>query len=495
MQRRSKAAHQTDGRLPFSDLAYHYLKAGNKEKATKYALAAGQDALSKFSNIEAARYFNYVLETVQNEPQYVSDRVTALEGLGDSLYARNLFEEATTTFETLSNFAPRSVVKFRALRKAVVSSRWRGDLMHSLELAEKARDFASLDRIEYARVRMQKGIITGLRGNWIEGLTDLEEARRVFEESNALPDLTDALVEAANFYASEVQVEKALMAVTRSLGLCEGSNDYREQAETYFIAGNVFFNCRLYQEALDCYKKAIHAGEIIGDYNKIAWAHVYSGVLLESIGDFKAAISETSIGKELSEKTDAFYIQSMAYANLTIQYSRIGDLANAQEYFEKFMKFFPEISQTGSKVAKAAGVRTKAVFLAAQNHYREAYGLFEESLELHKSTLYPRLYETIARTEYAWALAKEGNLADAEFQIEEVKKLYAELDQGVESCEVQAELWVPKKIAVGEEFDFHLEVINSTNNAIVITGVDSLFPPEFESTVLPSNLQISDFSC
>ena len=341
---------------------------------------------------------------------------------------------------------------------------------------------------------VQKGIITGLRGNLIEGLTDLEEAQRVFEESNVLTDLTNALVETANFYASEVQVEKALVAVTRSLGLCEGSNDYREQAETYFIAGNVFFNCRLYQEALDCYKKAIHAGEIIGDYNRIAWAHVYSGVLLESVGDFKEAIFETSKGKELSEKTDAFYIQSMAYANLTIQYSRIGDLANAQEYFEKFMKFFPEISQTGSKVAKAAGVRTKAVFLAAQNQYKEAYKLFEESLELHKSTLYPRLYETIARTEYAWALAKEGNSQHAEFQIEEVKKLYAELDQGVESCEVQVELWVPKRIAVGEEFDFHLEVINSTNNAIVITGVDSLFPPEFKSTVLPSNLRFHEFS-
>jgi tetratricopeptide (TPR) repeat protein len=483
---------QTGGRLPFSDLAYHYLKAGNKAKAIKYALAAGQDALSKFSNTEAARYFTYVLDTVQSEPEYIDERVIALEGLGDSFHARSLFEEATATFERLSNFATGGCVKLRALRKAVVSSRWRGDLMHSLELAERARDFASFDRLEYSRIRTHKGIITGLRGNWVEGLADLEEARHVFEESNALPDLGNVLIEAASFYASGVQVDKALFAVTRSLALSEGSNDYREQAETYFIAGNVFFNCRLYREALDCYKKAIHAGEIIGDYNKIAWAHMYSGVLLESIGDFKAAIAETSIAKELSEKTDAFYIQSMAYANLTIQYSRIDDLTNAQECFEKFMKFFPEISKTGSKVAKAAGVRTKAVFLAAQNHFGEAYALFEECLELHKSTLYPVLYETIARTEYAWALAKEGCLVDAKFQTEIVKKLYEELDQGLEQCVVQVELWAPKKIAVGDEFDFRLEVINSTKRAIVITGVDNLFPPEFKATSLSDNLKFTE---
>jgi hypothetical protein len=219
---------------------------------------------------------------------------------------------------------------------------------------------------------------------------------------------------------------------------------------------------------------------------------MYSGVLLESVGDFQAAIFETSIGRDLSEKTDAFYIQSMVYANLTIQYSRIGDLANAQECFEKFMKFFPEISKTGSKVAKAAGVRTKAVFLAAQNYFGEAYGLFEESLELHKSTLYPRLYETIARTEYAWAFAKEGRLGDAEFQTQAVKKVYAEIDQGLEDCVVQVDLWVPKKIAVGDEFDFRLEVINSTKGAIVITGVDNLFPPEFKAIGLSSNLKFTE---
>ena len=48
------------GKLQLSDLAYHYAQAGNKEKAAKYAMAAGQDELARFSNAEARKHFKYV---------------------------------------------------------------------------------------------------------------------------------------------------------------------------------------------------------------------------------------------------------------------------------------------------------------------------------------------------------------------------------------------------------------------------------------------------
>ena len=315
-----------------------------------------------------------------------------------------------------------------------------------------------------------------------------------FEEEYSLSDLADALRESANFYVSDFQVEKALRMAIRSVALCEDLKDFREQMETHFTAGNIFFNCGLNKEALDSYNKAIEVGERIGDYNTVAWVYVYSGVLLESIGGFGEAISKTLKGKELSEKTDAFYIQSMAYANLTIQYSRIGDLDHAEKCFEKFMKFFPEISRTGSKVAKGAGVRAKAVFLAAKSQYEEAYKLFEESLELHKATVYPRLYEAITRAEYAWALGKEGRAEESNKQAEEVKKLYGELEQRLKRSEVQADLVAPKKVGVDEEYSLRLDIANVTGTPVTLVRVDGFVPPEFRVTVLPSYCKLQDVS-
>jgi len=482
------------GKIQVSDLAYHYAEAGKKDKAVKYELAAGKEALAKFANNEAAKYFNYVLETVSDKSEHSTERLQALEGLGDALFARSLFEDALRVFEQVSSIAEPPAVKLRTLRKAMIASRWRGDLAHSLELANKAQDYASFDRLEYARIRALRGTISGLRGDVEQGLTDLEGALRVFEEEYSLPDLTNTLHQTANFYATEYQVEKALHAIARSVSLCENSEDIREQMETHFQAGNVFFNCRLIREALDNYEMAIKKGEIVGDYNTAAWGYVYEGVLLESIGDFTAAISKTYKGNQLAEKTDAFYIQSMAHANLTIQYSRLGDVENAKDHFEKLMKYFPEISKTGSKVAKAAIIRAKAVYLAANNQYSEASTLFEESLALHTAAFYSKLYETITRTEFAWALLKGGRTEDAQAQTKIVERIYQELDEKIGNGAVHVDLLARKKIEVCEEFPARLDVVNVTRNPVTLLRIDSFVTSDLRVGELPDDVQLQGFS-
>jgi tetratricopeptide (TPR) repeat protein len=457
-------------------------------------LEAGHDALAKFANNEAAKHFNYVLNTLPDSSENVNERTQALEGLGDSLFARSLFEDAGRIFEQVYGIIEPSVTKLRTLRKAMISSRWRGDLTHALELASKAQEYAGFDRLEYARIRALRGVITGLRGDMEAGLTDLQGALRVFEEEYSLPDLTVALKEVANFYASDYQVEKALRAATRAVALCDDSADVRQQMEIHYEAGNVFFNCRLYKEALDNYETAIKKGEIIGDYNTVAWVYVYAGLLLESIGDFAAAILKTSKGRELAEKTDAFYIQSMAHTNLTIQYSRLGDLEHAREHYKKLMEYYPEISKRGSKVAKAAVIRANAVFLAATEQYVESNKLFEDCLTLHTATFYSRLYETIARTEYAWALAKEGRIEDAQTQTRKVEKIYEELNEKIAKNIVQADLLARKKVEIGEEFTARLDVINLTKSPVTLVSIDGFVTSDLRIASLPTGMYVQDFS-
>ncbi len=91
--------------LPVNDLAYHYAQGGNKEKAAEYALAAGEDALSRFSNAEAIKYYAYVLDAAADASKYAGERTKALEGLGDALSANGLFDEALKKFEQLISVA------------------------------------------------------------------------------------------------------------------------------------------------------------------------------------------------------------------------------------------------------------------------------------------------------------------------------------------------------------------------------------------------------
>ena len=102
--------------VTFGDLAYHYVNSGNKQKAIKYSLEAGKNALARFSNTEAIKHFNYVLDTLGDSNDSI-ERAVALEGLGDAYDANMHLEEAIKTYRNLASFG--GPTKVRALRKAM----------------------------------------------------------------------------------------------------------------------------------------------------------------------------------------------------------------------------------------------------------------------------------------------------------------------------------------------------------------------------------------
>ncbi len=232
-----------------SHLSFHYEKAGNGPKTLEYSLRAGKEALAKFSNLEAKKFFSYVLDISEEKEQYLDERASAIEGLGDAFFATGEFREAQKMFNHLLYSTEKGVVKLRALRKSVASSRWLGDFAHSLELSKEADDLVEFGRLEYARLLLNKAAAMGSFGNSKETLKCLENALAVFEEENSLADLAQALNESASLYQTEGYPEKAIVVVKRAIALNEEIGDFRGQVDAYFYAGQVFFNYRLFSEA------------------------------------------------------------------------------------------------------------------------------------------------------------------------------------------------------------------------------------------------------
>ncbi len=120
-----------------SDLAYHFAHADNKEKASKYALAAANDELKKWSNTQAIKHFQYSLHNIPGERS--EERRTALEGLGDAYSANCMYAEAIKAFDELAA-SETGVIRLRALRKAMDAAFLKGDKPDLLlEYAKKSR--------------------------------------------------------------------------------------------------------------------------------------------------------------------------------------------------------------------------------------------------------------------------------------------------------------------------------------------------------------------
>ena len=179
--------------LPVNDLAYHYIQAENTEKAIKYSLFSGKDALLRFSNEEAIKHFTYVLEHLKQKETFTSEKESALEGLGDALYSNSMFNEALKTYKELSE-SSNPIPKLRAFRKAIDTSWFLGNISQMTELLNEAEKCGKEDRLEQARILQNKARISLSLGKRMAATKEYELAVEIFEQEYALYDSAYTLV-------------------------------------------------------------------------------------------------------------------------------------------------------------------------------------------------------------------------------------------------------------------------------------------------------------
>ena len=443
-----------------SDLAFHYQKAGNAPKTLVYSLLAGKEALAKFSNLEAKKFFTHVLDIAGEKEQYLDERASAIEGLGDAFFAKSEFSEAQNMFQRLMYCTDKGVVKLRALRKLVASSRWLGDFAHSIELSKEADCLIEFGRLEYARLLVNKGGAIGSFGNSKEALKCLEHALAVFEEETSLADISQALNEIASLYQTEGYQEKAIFTAKRAIALHEEIGDFRGQVDAYFYAGQIFFNYRLFREALAFFGKAFDIGEKIGYSNRMGWAAVYSAITLDILGELEDAVSQNLVATKYAEKTDSHYVQSQSLANLLALYSKLGDLEKAEKLYVEIKRIFPDESKAGSKLGYAALIRAEAFFFASKKDWKESERLFNMSFNLLKGALFAKAFEANMRLDYAAVLDNQGRSAEAYDQRLKSLMFTEKIDSQFKDFDLETSLTFKKESSVGEEFEVRLDIVN-----------------------------------
>jgi predicted ATPase len=475
--------NQIGKELPVSDLAYHFAQAGDKNKSVKYALAAGKDALAKFSNKEALKHFTFAVQIISEFSQNASETATALEGLGEAFFANSMFKEATRTFEQLSSIET-GIMKLRALRRAMDAAFFQGEFVHLLELTKNAESLSSIDRLENARILMNKARAALFLGNQKAGKEDFEAALQVFEETCSFPDVARTLLGLGGFKA-KTKFDKGLARALRAVTLYSDLGDVRGLMDACNRAGQSFGYRLLKIEALNMHREAIRIGEKIGDFNRVAEANVSSSWVLERTGEILEALSLSLKALEYSKQTDSKWIQGMTYANIVRLYSKIGDLKHAEEYFEKLTQLPQEVLNSTGFVRYGL---SKAVYFAATNRCEEANHYFEACLRWLKKGINPA-EEVLIRINYAWVLEKQSRAQEAKAQLKVTQKIFSHLEKCFDHTTINATLLTPREVELAKEFDMRLDVVNVSKKLAQIVGFEGV-PSEFKVINVTS-----DYSC
>jgi len=478
---------QNGKEVSFSDLAYHYAQAGNKEKSVKYALAAGQDALARFSNAEAIEHFNYVLESVVHLDGLSDERNVALEGLGDAYAANCMYAEAIKTFDQLAETGTGSL-RLRALRKAMDAAFIKGDKPDLLlEYAKKAEELALDDRLEMARVIKNRGRAFDWagRGDAKLDLADYEAALQVFEEENSLADLAEALWRSGEVLRSDRDsFKEGLGYLLRSRSIFRELGDVRKEIAVSRSIGTVFTFLGLFSEAKRELGNVLRVGEKIGVFNELARAVGLLGFLDECKGKFTEALSKLLKALEYVKKTDVNYVQAFDFGALTRLYSKLGDLKRADEYFDKLTKLPPEVLST--RLVRVNLALSKGIYFNAKGRLEESNQIFE--------ALAADLEGSLFFTHYIWALEKQGRIEEAKVHRDKIQKIFEHIKKWFEHANVQLSVMVPRMVQVGEVFEMRLDLVNVAKNSGTPLKVEGLVPSGSKVISLPSFCSIQNSS-
>jgi tetratricopeptide (TPR) repeat protein/KaiC/GvpD/RAD55 family RecA-like ATPase len=468
--------------LPLSDIAYHYAQAGNKEKAVKYALAAGKDELEKYSNTQAIRHFQYVLAIL---PDGEADEIkAAMEGLGDAYSANSNHNEAIRTFDKLAELAT-GTLKLRAIRKAMDVAYRQGsnpDLL--LDYAKRAEELGINDRLEMARIIDNRGKAWGWsgRGDWKMDLADYNTALKVFEEENSLADVAEALWRSGSLTAL-TNFKLGFSRTMRSIAIFKELGDVRNEVKTTTWFANILANtCVRNLKARQELKKVLSIGEKLGLFPEICGAHLSLGLMDEQEGKETEALLHYSKALEFCQKAEVEWMKWVIYSNFLRLYSSRGELRRAEEYFKK-IKNLPLELLSNVNVRYVYNV-SRGVYFAAKNQWNETQQAFDEAFKELKKFKNPKI-EYGVRASYSWALKRQNRIEEANSQIAAIRALISSIEEIASHTTVQLSIMVPRKVVVGEEFTMRLDLATIGRQSSNIVNVEGIALPEFVFIDLP----------
>ena len=471
------------GKQFLCEIAYHYAQAGNREKAIKYSLAAGQDALSRWSNAEAVKQFSYVLQMTGKRPECTEEDLVALEGLGDALKASNMFRESLKPYEELANKSELGIVRLRALRKAMESAFQLSDSSELMNLVKKAEPYVAADRLENARVLVARGRVSHLQSDFWAATRDMEAALQVFEEVFSLSDVAIALSGLSVYHASwGGRLKEGLSEALRVVTLFDEIEDFPQLLISRWVAGLAFTNDLLISEALRDLARVIEIDEKLkmGFYTALVYANCQLSRCYVIEDDFETALTFSLKALEFSKNTDGIVPRGMVYSDLSLLYARLGNLRQAEEYFDKLMKLPKEVFVH----PLVKGTLAMAVFFASKKQWEESNRAFNQQFEWVKNNFYPS-EKLNAKRHYAWALEKQGHVEEAKMLLEECRKIRQGAEEMFEHADLQARLMVRRNAVVGKEFEMRLDLVNVGRKPLSLARVENILPADFGVANLP----------
>jgi tetratricopeptide (TPR) repeat protein len=323
-------------------LAYHYVEAGETEKARTYLRIAGEQAAVRYANDEAVTYFNQALELTPED-------------------------NFTERYDLL--FAREKIWSLKGDREAQAQ-----DLVTLETLAEAIND--DLRRAEVALRRSRYA------GETSDYPTALAAAKAAILSSQAAGDVSKeaagyalcgmALRRQGDYDAAQIQLEHAL-------SLARDSRARRTEASSLNSLAIIHISAGDFSEASMYFEQALHIYQEIGDRQHEIIVLSNLAAVTRERGDYAQAEPLYEQALQISREIGELWGQSATLNNLGNHYEEQGDFTKAKDYHEQALRLQREISDLEGE---AKSLSNLARIYAKLGYYSKSKQYYQQCLNL-----------------------------------------------------------------------------------------------------------------
>jgi adenylate cyclase len=337
---------RTGEEIPVNELAFHYMRAGNKDKSVKYALLAGEYAQKRFSNAEAIDYFNHVLKTVSDDVDRSDEKLSALERLGDIYHATGSYEKAKDMYEKITETIDTGNTRLKVLKKTTNARAHRkiaNVLWEKIGGTEKAKVHHEKalrilenesENVELASLYEDIAHMCYRTEDMARAISSAEKALEIAERLNAHEVVASSCASLGTALAYSGEKKKAIEYLEKALEISL-DNGYMVTALRAYNNIPLALTSEQNERCLECYEKGYALAKKVGDvFNQSMLGFNLAGMNF-NMGNIKDGVVMSNETVALDRKTGNIFHLYTSLSAMGYAYQLLGEMDKSEQCFKE----------------------------------------------------------------------------------------------------------------------------------------------------------------
>ena len=390
--------HKDDPEGVIEDLAFHYSRCGDKDKALHYLTRAAERAMKAFSNEEAARFYIKALE-------FESDRekkAKILENMGEIHLLTGEHGKGAECFRTAMELANEKKRKARVGMLLGMALKMSGDYDESIEVCNRALLWVEGEESEEeANIINVIGLVRRNRADYDGALECFEKSMGIRRKIGDLKGVAGSLNNIGIVYLHIGRCDDGLEILTEAAEVARKTDD-RNLASSYICNLGIAYTTRgELAKAVELFSECMKVSESMGALPDVAAQLTNIGVAYCRMGDYDKALDYSERGLEICERVGSKQSIALVHASLGNTLGLRGEYHRALEHYEKCLKMHESIDDPAGlsyalngiaelhfemgNLEKSMGFSKKASELAVKIGLKENIGTSSELLgKIHR---------------------------------------------------------------------------------------------------------------